>query len=198
MAWSGRMGHDRGMLITFARAVSGSTLATIHRRDGVVLELPGYDRRFRVPHDLAHMVTECELGMAEGVFGSIAGGGVFDNMRVVAGKPRHDAAERSRRLLAANKRPLGVAEVLAGAVHDAVEHHALDGVLDHCRRSWGIFSTDPFPWTDAQITAAVERLTALADDFEQLGKIRFTWPDALISPVPPAVPTHKRGRRGRI
>jgi len=198
MARPGRRRHHRGMLITIARAVSGSTMATIHRRDGVVLELPGYDRKFRVPHDLAHMATECELGMAEGVFGSIAGGAVFDNMRVVSGKPRHDAAERSRRLLIANKRPLGVAEVLAGAVHDAVEQHAAGAVHDHCRRSWGIFSTDPFPWADAQITAAVERLTALADDLEQLGKVRFTWPDALTSPVPPATPARKRGRRGRI
>jgi hypothetical protein len=186
------------MLITFVRAVSGSTLATIHRRDGVVLELPGYDRKFRVPHDLAHAVTECELGMADGVFGSIAGGGVFENMRVVSGKPRHDAAERSRRLLAANKRPLGVAEVLAGAVHDAVEGRSTGGLLDHCKRSWGIFSTDPFPWPDAQVVAAVERLGTLADDFEQLGKVRLTWPDALTSTVPPATPARRRGRRGRI
>jgi len=46
------------MLITFTRALSGSTLATIRRGDGVVLELPGYDRKYRVPHDLAHAVTE--------------------------------------------------------------------------------------------------------------------------------------------
>src|SRR4029453_5255316 len=110
------------MLITFARALSGSTVATIRRRDGVVLELPGYDKKYRVPHDLAHAVTESELGMDRGVFGSIAGGGVFATKRVLAGRERHDAADRSVRLLAANKSPLGIAEVMAAVVHDAVEH----------------------------------------------------------------------------
>jgi hypothetical protein len=76
---------DRDMHVTIARTATGSTRATIRRDDGVVLELPGYDRKFRVPHDLAHAVTERALGMSRGVFGSIAGGGVFDNMRVVAG-----------------------------------------------------------------------------------------------------------------
>jgi len=73
--------------VTITRTDRGSTVATIHRRDGVVLELPGYDRQFRVPHDLAHAVTERELGLARGVFGSIAGGGVFDNMHVTTGHP---------------------------------------------------------------------------------------------------------------
>ena len=183
------------MLITFVRAVSGSTLATIRRGDGVVLELPGYDRKYRVPHDLAHAVTERELGMAAGVFGSIAGGGVFDNMRVVSGRPRHDAAERSKRLLAANKRPLGTAELLAGVVHDAVEHGATP--YERARRSWGVLSTDPFPWTDQELDAAVAVLAELSVEFEATGKVSFTWPDRLVSRVP--VPAGaRRGRRGRI
>jgi hypothetical protein len=184
------------MLITFARALSGSTLSTIRRGDGVVLELPGYDRKYRVPHDLAHAVTERELGMAGGVFGSIAGGGVFDNMRVVAGRPRHDAAERSRRLLVANKVSLGIAEVLAGVVHDAVEHDETS-TMERARRSYGIFSTDPFPWTEPQIYGAVAMLAELSVEYEANGKVVFTWPDRLTSPVPVPAGT-KRGRRGRL
>ncbi|GIM91054.1 hypothetical protein [Paractinoplanes toevensis] len=186
------------MLITFARAAGGSTLATVRRADGVVLELPGFDRKWRVPHDLAHAATECELGMSEGVFGSIAGGGVFGNMRVVGGKPRHDAADRSRRLLAANKRPLGVAEVLAGVVHDAVEHGRPAVPPELARGSWGIFSSDPFPWSPAQLSGAVRRLAGLAAEFERSGgALEFAWPDRLTSPVPaPAAP--RRGRRGRV
>ena len=186
------------MLITFSRAVGGSTVARIQRRDGVVLDLPGYDRKFRVPHDLAHAVTESELGMSEGVFGSIAGGGVFDNMRLVAGHPRHDAADRSRRLLAANKRPLGVAEVVSGAIHTAVEHRTDAGLLDQVRRSWSLFHTEPLPWTPDRITAAVRRLTDLTTDFEATGTLVFSWPDALTSPVPPQARALKRGRRGRV
>jgi len=186
------------MLITFARAAGGSTLATIRRADGVVLELPGYDRKWRVPHDLAHAVTERELGMAEGVFGSIAGGGVFGNMRVIGGKPRHDAADRSRRLLAANKRPLGIAEVLAGFVHDTVEHGSEEPVIARARAGWGMFSTGEFPWSGVQLSAAVRLLAGLTAEFEQSGgALDFTWPDRLTSPVPsPSVP--RRGRRGRV
>jgi hypothetical protein len=184
------------MLITFARALSGSTLTTIRRADGVVLELPGYDRKYRVPHDLAHAVTERELGMAGGVFGSIAGGGVFDNMRVVAGRPRHDAAERSKRLLAANKQSLGVAEILAGVVHDAVEH-AESATMGRLRRSWGVFSTEPLPWSDREVAAVVAVLAELAVEFEATGKVVFTWPDRLTSPMPAMAGT-RRGRRGRL
>ena len=109
------------MLIEFIRVDSGSTAATIHRRDGVVVALHGYDKKFRIPHDLAHAVAERELGLADGVFGSIAGGAVFKGMTVVSGKPRHDAAVRSKRLLDANSKALTRAEVMAGVVHDAVE-----------------------------------------------------------------------------
>jgi hypothetical protein len=184
------------MLITFARALSGSTVATVRRADGVVLELPGYDRKYRVPHDLAHAVTERELGMTGGVFGSIAGGGVFDNMRVVAGHPRHDAAERSKRLLAANKQSLGIAELLAGVVHDAVEHQE-KSTIERAHRSWGVFSTDPFPWSDQQLVAAVDLLAELAVEYQTIGKVFFTWPDRLTSAVPAMTGT-RRGRRGRL
>lgn len=64
-----------------------------------MVELPSYSRTHRVPHDLAHAVAEREFGRADGVFGSIAAGAVFDNMRVIAGRPRHDAAARGRRVL---------------------------------------------------------------------------------------------------
>jgi len=190
------------MLITFARALSGSTLATIRRGDGVVLELPGYDRKHRVPHDLAHAVTERELGLAGGVFGSIAGGAVFENMRVVSGKPRHDAAERSRRLLAANKQSLGVAEILAGVVHDAVEPGGTApatpaSTMERLRRSWGVFSTEPLPWSEPEVTATVAMLAELAVQFEATGKVTFTWPDRLTSPMPALAGT-RRGRRGRL
>jgi hypothetical protein len=49
------------MRVTIARTSTGSTCATIRRDDGVVLELPGYDRKYRVPHDLAHAATEHAL-----------------------------------------------------------------------------------------------------------------------------------------
>ncbi|MEV6846442.1 hypothetical protein [Actinoplanes sp. NPDC051411] len=182
------------MHVTVTRAATGSTCATIRRDDGVVLELPGYDRTFRVPHDLAHAVTERALGLSRGVFGSIAGGGVFDNMRVVAGRrPRHDAAERSRRLLAANKAELGRAELIAGVMHQGVEHHT--DPLPRAREAWHAFTTDPFPCSDDEFRAAAADLAALADAYTATGTVEFTWPTRLTSPVPPPVVKKRRGRQ---
>lgn len=184
------------MFIEFARAKAGSTIATIRRRDGVLLELPGYDRKHRVPHDLAHVVTERELGMSGGVFGSIASGAMFSNMRVVDGKQRHDAGERSKRLLKANREALVLAEIMAGVVHDAVEHEGGRSVCAEARRAWASVSVDPFPWTDQQLTDAVRRLAELAANYQRDDAVQVTWPDNLSNAVPDP-PGIKRGRRGR-
>jgi hypothetical protein len=185
------------MFVTIARTATGSTRATIRRADGVVLELPGFDRKYRVPHDLAHAVTERDLGLSRGVFGSIAGGAMFGNMRVVGGRrPRHDAAERSRRLLAANKTELSQAELISGIVHRGVEHRA--DPLPQAKEAWRALQPGPFPWADAEFRAAVADLAALADTYNGNGRIEVTWPDRLTSPVPPAAPGHPRGRRGRV
>ena len=124
------------MLVKFTRSETGSTLATISRRDGVTLTLPGFDKKHRVPHDLAHFATEQHLQLSRGVFGSIAGGGMFSTMRVVAGKPRHDAVARSSRLLGTNKHELGLAEVMADVIHDAVEHGGEHKAPLEARKIW--------------------------------------------------------------
>lgn len=177
----------------FARAERGESVATIHRSDGVVLELPSFTRKHRIPHDLAHAVTERELGIADGVIGAIASGALFGNMRVVSGHLRHDAAARSKRLLDANKRSLATAEILAGMLHQEVEGHVL-GTVTAVRRGWGSLRQEPFPWTDAQVLAAAESLRHHGDRWATLGPddtMDFPWPDRLTTPVP-ADPTRRR------
>ena len=181
----------------FARAQRGESVATIHRADGVVVELPSYSRKHRIPHDLAHAVAERELGLAGGVFGSIAAGALFENMRVISGRTRHDAAARSRRILAANRRTLTLAEVMAGALHHLVEHpDGRTGAVSTLERAWGSVNENPFPYPPQQVIAVVgvlrdhaSRWTALADG----ELLEFRWPDALTAPVPPA--RTGRGRR---
>ncbi|MEU4692869.1 hypothetical protein [Actinoplanes sp. NPDC023714] len=184
------------MLVLFAHSGTGSTVATVHRGDGVVLQLPGYDRKHRVPHDLAHFATERALGLTAGVFGAIAAGGVFANMRLVSGKPRHDAALRSRRLLEAHKRALTMAELIAGVVHRAVEEDEAGRAPVLVREAWVSFDGTECPWTDAQVTEAVTTLAELAEEWEAHGAVRATWPDDLVAPMPEAHGV-KRGRRGR-
>jgi hypothetical protein len=186
------------MRIVFTHTARGGTVATIFRNDGVVVELPSFSRKHRVPHDLAHAVAEREFGLVDGVFGSIAAGAMFDNMRVLTGRPRHDAAARSRRILAANRRALTVAELMAGVLHHAVEEAGEVGVTETARHDWGIVSQDPFPWTDDQVTAAVEVLRDLAERWAALAcgeTLEFRWPDRLVAPVPPPGTSHRRSER---
>lgn len=184
------------MWIVFVRRAEGECLARVHRPDGVVVELPSYSRKHRVPHDLAHAAVERELGLAHGVFGSIASGAVFKNMRVLDGRPRHDAAARSRRILRANAKRITVAEVMAGVVHRAVES-GRDGVpLGEARRAWGSVSEEPFPWTAEEVARTTGALRALARQFASLApgeSMEFDWPDRLIAPVP-AAPRRSRAQ----
>lgn len=143
--------------IVFHHVPHGESVAWIHRQDRVVLILPSYSRKFRVPHDLAHVATERELGLGGGVFGCIAAGAVFDNMRVAEGRPRHDAKARSARILKAAKRSIGVAEVLAGIIHEAVEQQH-PTPLRRAREGWGVLEQNAFPWTEADIARATDTL----------------------------------------
>src|SRR5258706_5064604 len=150
------------MRIAFTRVTGGECVALLHRRDGVVVELPSYSRKWRVPHDLAHLVTERELLLATGVFGSLAAGAMFSNVRVVSGKPRHDATARSKRILTANRRGLTVAEVLAGVLHGAVEQRKPAAPYEKAREDWAIVEQRPFPWMEADIARATDTLRAIA------------------------------------
>ena len=170
------------VLIEFRRAPRGESEARIHRPDRVVVCLPSYSRKWRVPHDLAHAATERELGLSRGVFGSIAAGAVFENMRVVSGRPRHDARAVSARVLKANGRALTTAEVLAGVLHEAVEHRRPVS-RSAAREAWGVVSQDPFPWTDVDIARATDTLRALGEQWSGLdtdGVLEFDWPRRLI------------------
>lgn len=183
----GRVDGDAGeVLVEFRRAPRGESQAWVHRPDGVVVWLPSYSRKWRVPHDLAHAVTERELGLARGVFGSIAAGAVFENMRVVSGRPRHDARVVSARVLRANGRALTTAEVLAGVLHQAVEHRR-PVPQSAAREAWGVVNQDPFPWTVADITRAADTLRALSERWSTLtaaDALEFDWPQRLIRPLP--------------
>ncbi|MFF0463945.1 hypothetical protein [Streptomyces mexicanus] len=97
------------MRLLFSPAEDGRCRVIVHRRGEATLGMVSYDRTFRIPHDLAHAVTERELNLGAGVFGCIAAGAVFSSMRVLAGSPRHDAAARSARIVMANARSITVA-----------------------------------------------------------------------------------------
>jgi hypothetical protein len=175
------------MLLLFTRGEGGGCVARAHRRDGVVVELASYTRRHRLPHDLAHFVTERELHLSDGVFGSIAAGALFASVRVVSGRQRHDAVARSKRILAANRRALSVAEVLSGVLHDTVEHRYDGTPMARAIQDWGIVEERPFPWAEADIARATGTLREVDRRWSALpagGVLEEFWPDVLTSPVP--------------
>ncbi|MEU0507593.1 hypothetical protein [Nocardia sp. NPDC005998] len=167
----------------------GRRRVVVHRGDNVTLEMRSYDRKFRVPHDLAHAVTERELKLSAGVFGCIAAGAVFSSMRVLTGSPRHDAATRSVDILKANTRSISVAEVLSGIVHDSVEGTSTAPLFAKAQEAWGIVEERPFPYTQATLTTAAHTLNTLAERWSSLTpgeELELTWPQALTASIPTA------------
>ncbi|WP_236791611.1 hypothetical protein [Amycolatopsis sp. GM8] len=184
------------MLIFFHPARGGGTRAVLHRDDRVTLEMRSYDRKWRVPHDLSHAVAERELGLSGGIFGCIAGGALFSSVRVLDGRTRHDAAARSRRLIACHERDIAIAELLSGIVHDTVEHHR-PSAFAAARAGWASVREDPFPYGEMDLQRATSTLTRLADAFAHLPPgtgLRFEWPRRLTAVAVPT--TRPRSRPG--
>lgn len=187
------------MRIEFQPAARGGTRTVLHRADGVVLEMGSHDRKWRIPHDLAHAVTERELALPNGLFGCAAAGAVFDSMNLVSGSPRHDSAARSERILKAHGHALTLAEVLAGVVHEFAEGRDPADPTAAAREAWGVLEQEPFPYDDGRVARAVEALRELAEDWALLlpgNSIELAWPQALVAEVP-AAPQHKEARARR-
>ena len=149
----------------------------LRRADGVEVELDGgaYNRlgRREVPHDIAHLIVEDELGLDRGVWGVLAAGGLFRGASVKAGRQKPHAARHAREILAASVEQLNQAEMLVRAVCDA----AGSGRVDLRARTGERWWSDVL--TEVAVARALERLDAAADDWARLalgGSLRFEWP----------------------
>jgi len=166
------------MELTFVHDPRGECFTLIRRADSAEFTLRSYSRKHRVPHDLAHAVTERELGMAAGIFGCIAAGAVFASMEQTAGKRRHDAKVRSERILK-GRNDIGISEGITSVIHDAVEHDRATP-YEGVREMWGVTETAPFPYDDAAIDRATETLRALGNQWQSSREpLAFPWPARL-------------------
>lgn len=168
------------MHIEFAKRNGGGSLATIDRPDGVRLLLTSYDRANTVPHDLAHFVTERNLGLRCGLWGSIASGALFDSLQIISGKRRHDDAARSQGVRRANADELAFAEVLVGAVHRGM-HLSDTAASREIERAWSSVRDSPCPFPpDRRIIAVVElrRLGRLFGELDASRTLPLDWPTA--------------------
>lgn len=87
------------MEITFTKAARRKYQVLVRRDDGVVLEVPSFDRPARLPHDVAHYVVESELCLGCGFWGLLAAGALHPGVSVASGRLRPHAAEQSRAVL---------------------------------------------------------------------------------------------------
>ncbi len=168
--------------------------SVLHRVDGVDVQLDGgaYNdvggRAGEVPHDIAHLVVEDELGLALGVWGVLAAGGLFRGASIRAGRQRPHAARRAREILAASVEQLNQAEVLTRGVCDLAVTGRAD--LRALRAATGArwwsstASEEALVRSFGRLREAGERWADLRAD----GSLRFRW-------TPP--PSRGGGRRSR-
>lgn len=102
------------MEITFTRTGEREYATTARREDGVLVQIPSHDRPATLPHDLAHLLVEQELGITQGFWGSVAAGALFGGMRVLSGRRPPRAEDRSRAVIRQAGQRLTEAEVLVG------------------------------------------------------------------------------------
>jgi len=97
----------------------------LRRADGCVVELEGgsWNRiggvERELPHDLAHLVVESGLAFPMGLWGVIAAGGLFGEVRVVEGRRPPHGERRGRAITDGAGETLRQAEILVRAVCDA-------------------------------------------------------------------------------
>jgi hypothetical protein len=140
----------------------GNYAVLVRRDDGLTARLPGYDRTYSVPHDLAHFVAERGFELTQGVFGSIAAGAMFSNMSLVDGRPHYDGKARSRAVLRAHADELGLAECISGVVHESVENHLdFPATLRRLHEAWGRLRPGPCPYEGGVLRRTLGTLGAL-------------------------------------
>jgi hypothetical protein len=115
------------MDIRFIRSTDRRDQTLVTRQDGVRLSVPVFGPLEPIPHDLAHYVVEMELGLRDGLWASIAAGAVLEGMKVLSGRQRPHAKERSRAIQIANHRGILLGELAVDVALRAIKGEPLDG-----------------------------------------------------------------------
>ncbi|WP_148261158.1 hypothetical protein [Conexibacter woesei] len=114
----------RSVRVEFFRGERRFYRSLLHRSDGLLVEFQGgaYNkvggRAPEVPHDLAHLIVEQELGLRRGVWGVLAAGGMFGHARVVAGRRAPHATRKGRAVIDEAGDEIMQAEILTRLVCD--------------------------------------------------------------------------------
>jgi hypothetical protein len=170
------------MEITFTKIAGRKYEVLLRRDDGVVLELRSFDRPVRLPHDIAHFVVESELSLKHGLWGLLASGVMLPNLRLVSGRLRPRAAERSRELMKEAGQHPTEAEVLVSFIM-GIAAQGIDQdwprVRSRLNDAWHPRHSQRGPISHDEVRRACQRLREAERKWEELTvgeSITVTWP----------------------
>lgn len=161
------------MRVTFFRAPDHERAdVLIERDDRVVYRMGAGPVTAETPHDLVHYTVEDTLGIADGIWGAIAGGVVFRSMRHASGRRPPHADERSREMIRLHRDLLMRAELIGGLCERAAA--VPEAELNR------FMSREPLmPITPEQLAAAAAALRRTARRWAQLrvgDRLQLEWP----------------------
>lgn len=117
--------RGRALDIQVIRSEGTRYHSLLQRADGAQVRLEGGSWNKiggtpgRVPHDLAHLIVERELGLESGLWGVLAAGGLVQNAALIGGTRPPHGERRGREISAAAGEQLRQSEVLVRAAADA-------------------------------------------------------------------------------
>jgi hypothetical protein len=169
------------MEATFAKVDPGFCETSVVRSDGVRLAVPTFGPMRHMPHDLVHFVVESELGIQHGFWGCIAAGAVFRGMRVLAGRRRPHADERSRAILERAGQRLVESEelvriVLQAAIADRASSVELARRLERAWRPHGRSRREIGLDAARRVGAALRARRAEWAELAAGSALRLAWP----------------------
>lgn len=115
----------RDLTIQVVKSAGTRYHSLLERADGAQVRLEGGSwnkiggQPGRVPHDIAHLIVERELGLHAGLWGVLVAGGLVQNAELVGGRRPPHAERRGRELSSRAGEQLRQAEVLVRAAADA-------------------------------------------------------------------------------
>jgi hypothetical protein len=170
------------MRVTFPRLPEHErAYALVERDDGAVYRLYGGKAGPRLPHDVMHFVVERELGIADGIWGGIASGIIFDSMQHVSGRRPPHARERSKDLLASFQQRGLRAEVLANFVESVagLDHPSDTQILTLAATQLSVLPDADADVDPAEVAAAARALQVEAARWARLRvgeELSYEWP----------------------
>jgi len=170
------------MDVTFTKTAKRKYEVLVRRGDGVVLEVPSFDRPSRLPHDIAHFIVESELRLASGLWGLLAAGMLLPNVKIVSGRLRPHAAERSRALLKEAGQHPTEAEVLVSVILGIADEEVDESwpqVSFRLNHAWQPRRSQRGPISHDEVRRTCQRLREVRRQWEELAigeRLMFMWP----------------------